>query len=84
MKSTVIAALLVAFTASQLTAAPAANAYEQGLRVAKRRGVAEDHRACFAKSFANYARQNRNGVYAAPGRRLRMAFETELHSTCGL
>lgn len=84
MKSTVIAALLVAFTVSQLTAAPAANAYEQGLRVAKRRGVAEDHRACFAKSFANYARQNRNGVYTAPGRRLRMAFETELHSTCGL
>ena len=84
MKSTLIAALLVALTASQLTAAPAANAYEQGMRVAKRRGVAEDNRACFAKSFANYARQNRNGVYTAPGRRLRMAFETELHSTCGL
>lgn len=71
-------------TSTLAQAAPAANAYEQGLHVAKRRGVAEDHRACFAKSFANYARQNRNGVYTAPGRRLRMAFETELHSTCGL
>ncbi len=75
-------ATLCATTLAQ--AAPAANAYEQGLRVAKRRGVAEDHRACFAKAFANYARQNRNGVYTAPGRRLRMVFETDLHSTCGL
>ena len=84
MKALAVLLALSLSAVSLAQAAPAANAYEQGLRVAKRRGVADSQRPCFAKSFANYARQNRNGVYTAPGRRLRMAFETELHSACGL